>query len=603
MIRALFLLTFLLALVPSARAQQAPVRTPATFHVDTAGFYLNKAPFVLWSGEMHFQRIPRQYWRDRLLKAKAMGLNTVSTYVFWNAMEPSRGKWNFQDQNDLPAFLREAQAVGLYVLVRPGPYVCAEWDMGGLPAWLLRNPDIRLRSTDPRYLQPALNYLDKICQLVQPFQITRGGNVLMMQVENEFGSYGKDPDYLRALRNALRDFGIEIPLFTADGPGEEMLKNGGVAGCVVGLDPGASPAHFAIAHRIRPEVPAFCSEYYPGWLTHWGEKWARTDTTELLRDLEWLIKNRKSWNLYVFHGGTNFDFYAGANFGANYQPGVTSYDYDAPLREDGTYTAKYHAIRRLLAKYSQDSLPPLPALPFRVDLYPIPMHPFAGLLDTLPKPTEAADPQTMEQLGQNFGAVLYRHNLAPGPAATLAFTGLHDYGMVYLQDSLIGVIDRTKGQSRLDLPARAAASTLNILVEGMGRINYGHLLADAKGLVGSVKLDTALLKGWSHVPIPFDKTWRAGLLPTANPGSGPLLFRGTLAMATLGDTYLDLSDWEKGLVWVNGRLLGRYWNWGPQQRLYLPGAFLRKGNNEILILDWHRRKPATLTGKATLEGN
>jgi beta-galactosidase len=187
--------------------------------VDTAGFYLNKAPFVLWSGEMHFQRIPRQYWRDRLLKAKAMGLNTVSTYVFWNAMEPSRGKWNFQDQNDLPAFLREAQAVGLYVLVRPGPYVCAEWDMGGLPAWLLRNPDIRLRSTDPRYLQPALNYLDKICQLVQPFQITRGGNVLMMQVENEFGSYGKDPDYLRALRNALRDFGIEI-LHPAAGPGE-----------------------------------------------------------------------------------------------------------------------------------------------------------------------------------------------------------------------------------------------------------------------------------------------------------------------------------------------------------------------------------------------
>lgn len=575
------------------------------FRYDTSGFYLNGKPFQIWSGEMHFQRIPRLYWRDRLMKAKAMGLNTVATYVFWNALEPQHGKWNFQEQNDLRAFIQEAKGVGLYVILRPGPYACAEWDFGGLPAWLLAKPGIRVRSTDPAYLQPALNYINQIAEIIRPLQVSRGGNILMVQVENEFGSYGKDPAYLLALRDAWRANEIDVPLSTSDGASKDMLTNGSIPGCVVGLDPGVNANDFATAKKYRPDVPAFCAEYYPGWLTHWGEPWARGDSAETLRDLEWLIKNKKSWNLYVLHGGTNFGFYAGANMGKAYQPDITSYDYDAPVREDGTLTPRYFAIRKLLQKYCANPLPELPKNMVKVELHNIEVRPYSHWRNHLQTCIESDTLQTMEQLGQNFGLVLYRHTFQGARQGTLAAPGVHDYATVYLDGRYIGAFDRSQNQFELEIAladSLGQGHTLEILVEGMGRINYGRAMTDPKGMTKPLTLGGQAISGWQQCPVPLDGNYMDQLSPDDHHAGSPgQFFRGSFYLATLGDTYLDVSDWDKGYVWVNGHNLGRYWKRGPQQRLYCPAAFMRRGKNDIIVFDLHKIQAGTLRGVLSLE--
>lgn len=601
--RKLFLFVFLLSALCAKTQQPAS----GSFTYDTAGFYLNGQPFEFWGGEMHFQRIPRAYWHDRLLKAKAMGLNTVATYVFWNALEPNPGQWDFSSDNDLAAFIRTAQELGLYVFVRPGPYACAEWDFGGLPAWLLARPGAKVRCLDPDYMRAARIYIRKIAEIIAPLQITRGGNVIMVQVENEYGSYGNDQEYLRVLRDAWRAAGIDVPLSTADGATTYMLEAGSIPGCVVGLDPGANAGNFAQAKRSRPDVPAFCSEYYPGWLTHWGETWQRVDTVELLRDLEWLIQNHKSWNLYVLHGGTNWGFYAGANFSDTYQPDVTSYDYDAPIREDGSLTPKYYAIRRLLTRYRRDATP-LPKPPPPVPALAVPefkLTPLCSVFDQLPEPVIAAQPKPMEQLGQNFGFILYRTRLLGHHSGKLTVTDLHDYATVYLDGQYLGALDRTKKQQTIDLPKTdPPGSQLDILVEGMGRINYGQRLLDPKGITERVTLNGMTLMNWEMYSLPMNDTYLQNLKNAGQnswrtqPGQ---FFRGTFSLKQPADTYLDLSGWEKGVVWVNGHNLGRYWQIGPQQRLYLPASFLKKGENEVLVFDLHRTEPGTIRGVPSLD--
>ncbi len=301
-----------------------------TFGFQGTEFVLDGRPFQILAGELHFQRIPREYWKDRLLKARALGLNTIGTYVFWNALEPEPGQWDFSGRNDLAAFIAEAREAGLWVLVRPGPYTCAEWDFGGLPAWLLRAPDIKVRCSDPRFLAACGKYIEKIAGILRPLQVHEGGSVLMVQIENEYGSYGNDRGYLSALKDLWEKNGLRVPFSTADGAAPHMLEAGTIPGCAIGLDPAASREEFAEAEKLGRNVPVFCSELYPGWLTHWGEPWARTPAEDILKDLRWLLENRKSFSLYVLHGGTNFGFWAGANMGKAYQPDVTSYDYDAP---------------------------------------------------------------------------------------------------------------------------------------------------------------------------------------------------------------------------------------------------------------------------------
>jgi len=571
------------------------------FRLGEKDFLLNGKPLRLMAGEIHYQRIPREYWADRLMKVKAAGLNTVGTYVFWNALEPEPGQWDFTAGNDLAAFIRTAQRFGLWVIVRPGPYACAEWDFGGLPAWLLRTPDIKVRCGDPRYLEACESYISKLGEVLYDLQVHRGGPVIMVQVENEYGSYGNDREYMLALKAFWDKTGLELPLYTADGATPYMLEAGSLPGAAIGLDPGTNEKHFAEAERLERGVPVFCSELYPGWLTHWGEEWARVRTEDVLPDLRWLLDHGKSFSLYMFHGGTNFGFMAGANFGDKYQPDVTSYDYDAPLDEAGRPTPKYFAIRDLLARY-QPRGTVLPGLPQPLPAITIPAIEFdesASLFDNLPPAVRSPQPGPMESYGQNHGFILYRTRLVGHRGGKLTATDLHDYATVFVDGRYAGAMDRTKGETAtLDIPkAEPANETLDILVEGMGRINYGPRLIDRKGITDRVTLNAMTLMAWDVHPLPMDEEYvgrlRFARRPADRPGN---FFRGRFELAKTGDTYLDLSGWTKGVVWVNGHNLGRFWEIGPQKRLFCPAPFLKAGPNEIVVFDLHALAPAPVAG-------
>ncbi len=576
------------------------------FKLGRDDFLLDGKPFRIMAGEIHYQRIPREYWADRLMKVKAAGLNTVGTYVFWNALEPEPGQWDLSDGNDLGAFIRTAQRLGLWVIVRPGPYACAEWDFGGLPAWLLRTPDIKVRCSDPRYLAACESYVMKIAEVIRDLQVHRGGPVLMVQVENEYGSYGNDREYMLALKGFWEKAGIEVPLFTADGATPHMLEAGSLPGAAIGLDPGTNAKDFAEAARLERGVPVFCSELYPGWLTHWGEPWARVKTEEFLPGLRWLLDNGKSFSLYMFHGGTNFGFWAGANFSDKYQPDVTSYDYDAPLDEAGRPTPKFRAIQELLSRYQPPGrkFPDLPAPIRMISVPPVAFDESAALFDNLPPAVRGPQPGPMESYGQNHGFILYRTRLLGHRGGKLVVTDLHDYATVFADGRYVGTIDRTKGEATaLDLPrTQPANETLDILVEAMGRINYGPRLLDRKGITERVTLNNMTLMGWDVHPLPMDGDYLSLLRYARRPADRPgNFFRGRFDLGTVGDTYLDLSGWAKGVVWVNGHNLGRYWEIGPQKRLYCPATFLRSGANEIVVFDLHALKPAPVAGFPDLE--
>jgi beta-galactosidase len=597
--RLAFTAVFALALLPGLSGQVH------NFRLGEDDFLLDGKPFRIMAGEIHYQRIPREYWADRLLKVKAAGLNTVGTYVFWNALEPEPGQWDLSGGNDLAAFIRTAQRIGLWVIVRPGPYACAEWDFGGLPVWLLRTPDIKVRCSDPRYLAACESYILKIAGVIRDLQVHRGGPVLMVQVENEYGSYGNDREYMLALKGFWEKAGIELPLFTADGATPYMLEAGSLPGAAIGLDPGTSEKHYAEAARLQRGVPVFCSELYPGWLTHWGEDWARVKTEEVLADLGWLLDNGKSFSLYMFHGGTNFGFSAGANFSDRYEPDVTSYDYDAPLDEMGRPTPKYFAIRDLLARTLAKGmkLPEHPRPVPVVEIPPIAFDESASLFNNLPPAVRSAQPGPMESYGQDHGFILYRTKLLGHRGGKLTVTDLHDYGSVYVDGRFLGTIDRTKGESAIDIPkAEPSNESLDILVEGMGRINYGPRLLDRKGITERVTLNNMTLMAWDVHCLPMDEEYLSLLRFGGRPPDRPAnFFRGSFELSTKGDTYLDMSGWRKGVVWVNGHNLGRYWDRGPQKRLYCPAPFLKNGTNEVIVFDLHALRPAPVRGVTTLE--
>ncbi len=575
------------------------------FRLGKEDFLLNGKPFRIMAGEIHYQRIPREYWADRLLKIKAAGLNTVATYIFWNALEPEPGQWDFSGGNDLAAFIRTAERLGLWVIVRPGPYACAEWDFGGLPIWLLRTPDIKVRCSDPRYLAACESYILKIADVVRDLQVQRGGPVLMVQVENEYGSFGNDRDYMLALQGFWNKAGIEVPLYTADGATPYMLEAGSLPGAAIGLDPGTNEKDFAVAARLERGVPVFCSELYPGWLTHWGEAWARVKAEDVLADLRWLLDHGKSFSLYMFHGGTNFGFWAGANFSDKYEPDVTSYDYDAPLNEMGQPTAKYFAIRDLLLGTLPKGtrLPDLPRPIPTIEIPAITLDESASLFDNLPPPVPSPQPGPMESYGQDHGFILYRTKLLGHRGGKLTVTDVHDYASVYVDGKFLATIDRTKKETAVDIPkAEPANETLDILVEGMGRINFGPRLIDRKGITERVTLNSMTLMTWDVHGLPMREDDLRLLKFGGRPADRPAnFFRGRFELRETGDTYLDMSGWKKGVVWVNGHNLGRYWEIGPQKRLYCPAPFLKRGENEIVVFDMHVLRPAPVRGFTTLE--
>lgn len=562
-----------------------------TFVFSDKEFMLDGKPFQMISGEMHPARIPAEYWQHRIRMAKAMGCNTISAYIFWNYHEIEEGVFDFSTWNrDLARFVSIAQEEGLWVILRPGPYVCAEWDFGGMPTYLLKWPDIKVRCMDPRYMSAAERWIVALAKELKPMQITQGGPVLMLQIENEYGSYGNDRNYMKTLEKAWRNEGIDIPFFTGDGPTRYMLEAGSLSGCAVGLDSGYDQGCFDLAYEMNPGVPVFSSETYPGWLTHWGENWVRPDTTGLLNEVRFLMNTKKSFNFYVIHGGTNFGFTAGANSGGKgYEPDITSYDYDAPINEQGLPTPKYHALRKLLSSYLPEGKE-LPEMPDPVPSMEIPafqMEKFTTIWANLPEAVKSVQPVPFETLDQNQGFMLYKTVLIGHKSGKLKVTELHDYATVFLNGKFIGTLDRREGIHTIDLPVTDVANpVLEILVEGMGHINFGQEIIDRKGITDRVSLNGMTLMNWEIFKLPMNEAFIESLQaePTIQDKPG-IFFKGSFILDTTADTYLDLVQYKKGVVWVNGHCLGRYWEIGPQKRLYCPASWLIEGENEVVILD------------------
>ncbi|OFY65965.1 MAG: beta-galactosidase [Bacteroidetes bacterium RBG_13_43_22] len=604
MTKRIILFLFIL-IVPFISASAADKKPKHTFKFSETEFLLDGEPFQIISGEMHPARIPLEYWRHRIQMAKAMGCNTISIYVFWNYYEEEEGIFDFSTGNrNIGEFIRLVQEEDMWLIVRPGPYVCAEWDLGGIPSYLLKYPDIKLRTLDPRFMEAAERYMARFAEEIKPYLITRGGPILMIQIENEYGSFSNDHNYMSRLRDIWVENGIDIPTFTGDGPTIKMLEGGTLPGSAVGLDSGSSQADFDLAAKMNPGVPVFSSETYPGWLTHWGEEWARTDTTELINEVRFLMDNRKSFNFYVIHGGTNFGFTAGANSGRQgYEPDITSYDYDAPVNEQGRPTPKYMALRALIGSYlpKKEKLPtipdPVPAIQVEL-IFPVR---FTSVWDNLPEPVASEKPLSIEEFGQDHGFILYRKELKDGKDGLLTVKGIHDYATVFLNGEYLGVLDRREAIDTITIPVRNAENhILEILAEGMGRINYGPYIFDRKGITGNVALDGEELLDWQVYNLPMDRKFIYDLRSSGKTVNKPgVFFKGDFSLAYTGDTFFDVSNFRKGVVWVNGHNLGRYWDIGPQKRLYCPASYVRPGMNEILIFDLHMTWPKPVGGMTT----
>jgi len=585
----------------------AAQNTKHTFLITDSEFLIDNQPFQIISGEMHPARIPVEYWRNRIQLAKAMGCNTIAAYIFWNFHETEQGTYDFTTGNhNLKEFFRIVQEEGMWLIVRPGPYVCAEWEFGGIPPYLLRIPDIKIRCMDPRYMAAAEKYIYRLAEEITPFMITKGGPILMLQIENEYGSYGNDRAYMTRLRDVWRNAGVDIATYTADGATEYMLEAGSLPGSAVGLDPASSQADFDVAQKMNPGVVAFSSETYPGWLTHWGEQWARPDTTQLLKDVRFLMDNRKSFNLYVIHGGTNFGFTAGANSGGKgYEPDVTSYDYDAPITESGQITPKYLALRKLIGSYlpKGKKLPPIPEQVPMMEIPAIGLQAFASVWDKLPQPVESVQPKPMEAYNQDYGFILYKTELIGHKSGKLVVTDVHDFATVFLNGNYVGYLDRREGINSIDLPASNVKNpVLEILVEGMGRLNFAQYMIDRKGITDRVTLNGMTLMNWKVYNLPLDRKYMYDLRSSGKTLTKPgIFFHGTFFINKGGDVYFDMTNYTKGVLWVNGHNLGRYWNIGPQKRLYCPSSWLFEGPNEIMVLDLFLKEPKPVVGMKTLE--
>ncbi|HJR10719.1 MAG TPA: beta-galactosidase [Rhodanobacteraceae bacterium] len=591
-----------------ARVNLVPDGRLHRFRLAARQFMLDDAPFTIRSGEMHPIRIPREYWRQRIRMAKAMGLNTISLYVMWNSLESEPGVFDLTaGRRDFARFIRLCAEDGMWVYFRPGPYICGEWDFGGLPPYLLRHPHIRVRDKDdPDYMAAVRRYIATLAPVVQPLMAANGGPILMLQIENEYASFGNDLGYLEELRALWIQHGIDGPFSISDGLDQVRKAHTYLPDAALGLD---GDTDFAAAQDIAGELPVWMGEGYPGWLTHWGDKaFARGDFAATLRKL---LTGNRSFNMYVVHGGTNFGFGAGANAHDDYshfQPVITSYDYGAPIDERGAATPDYFTFRAMLAEHATRPIPDVPPPPPTVSFAPFTPAPFASLWDNLPQAKRADRPQGNELLfGQDHGMVLYRRRIRGG--RTLAIDDVRDYALVFKGGRFVDYVSRVEHPSLHSNPAIALpgndskAEMLDILVDSFGHVGYGHAMIDRKGITGDVRLDDKVLQDWDVFSLPLDDAWLAALKPlrhkTARPG---LFFKAALRLGQSGDCYLDMTGWSKGYLWVNGHLLGRYWHIGPQRRLFCPGVWLREGDNDVLVLDLHRTDAASIGSALPLAG-
>ncbi len=637
-ITLLSLMAALLVATPSF-AQKAK----GTFEAGNGTFLLNGKPFVVKAAEIHYPRIPKPYWEHRIKMCKALGMNTVCIYIFWNIHEQREGEFDFTGNNDVAEFCRLAQKNGMYVIVRPGPYVCAEWEMGGLPWWLLKKKDIRLRERDPYFMERVKIFEQKVGEQLAGLTIQNGGPIIMVQVENEYGSYGEDKPYVSEIRDCLRGiYGKELALFQCDWS-SNFEKNGlDDLTWTMNFGTGANiNDQFRRLGELRPNAPKMCSEFWSGWFDKWGARHETRPAKDMVDGMDEMLSKGISFSLYMTHGGTSFGHWAGAN-SPGFAPDVTSYDYDAPINEYGHATPKFWELRKMMEKYNDGKA--LPAVP--KDVAPIITVPkfelkeFSSIFNgedsqfKLPIRKEGGL-MTFEEMDMGWGSMLYTTTMPEIPAQSVITADFHDFAQVFINGKYIGKIDRVKNEKSLTLPPVKKGDELEILVEAMGRINFGRAIKDFKGIVGEVAI-TAEVEGiettwkpqnWVKFGLPdsYEKAadafvhnndytkaenegQRLGKKPQWNVDGLDLVskrgyYRGYFNLTKVGDTFLNFETWGKGQVWVNGHALGRIWSIGPQQTLYVPGCWLKKGKNEIIVLDVVGPKEAVVWGQAEPELN
>ncbi len=587
------------------------------FTVGKGTFLLNGKPFVVKAAEVHYPRIPRQYWEQRIKMCKALGMNTLCLYVFWNIHEQKEGQFDFTGNNDVAAFCRLAQKNGMYVIVRPGPYVCAEWEMGGLPWWLLKKKDIRLREQDPYFMERVSKFEHEVGKQLAPLTIQNGGPIIMVQVENEYGSYGEDKPYIRAIRDIVKDSGFDkVALFQCDW--SSNFEKNGLDDLVwtMNFGTGANIDHeFRRLGQLRPDAPKMCSEFWSGWFDKWGARHETRPSKAMVEGIDEMLSKGISFSLYMTHGGTSFGHWAGAN-SPGFAPDVTSYDYDAPINEYGQPTEKFWELRKTMQKYSYKKLPSVPKT------YPVISVPEFQLTEFAPiwnginyifKDDSRSNLMTFEEMDMGWGSAVYLKKMPEIPTQSTLTLEAHDYAQVFLNGKKIGTIDRVKNEKSITLPATKKGDELIVLVEAMGRINFGRAIKDFKGLVGDAVVKAIIdgnevsynLKRWTTAIIPDDyaTTKKAFTIKgdnrLTNLGKAGY-YRGYFNINKVGDTFLNFERWGKGQVFVNGHAMGRFWSIGPQQTLYVPGCWLKKGKNEVIVLDvvgpketvvWGQNKP------------
>ena len=587
----------------------APKAESGTFEAGKGSFLLNGEPFVVKAAELHYPRIPRAYWEHRIKQCKALGMNTICLYVFWNFHEEKPGEFDFTGQKDLAEFCRLCQKNDMYVILRPGPYVCAEWEMGGLPWWLLKKKDIRLREDDPYFLERVAIFEKEVANQVAGLTIQKGGPIIMVKEENEYGSYGESKEYVAKIRDIVRGNFGDVTLFQCDWASNFQLNALDDLVWTMNFGTGANiDEQFAPLKKVRPDSPLMCSEFWSGWFDKWGANHETRAADDMIAGIDEMLSKGISFSLYMTHGGTNWGHWAGAN-SPGFAPDVTSYDYDAPISESGKITPKYEKLRETLAKYMDGKKQA--KVPDDIPTISVPAFGFtevAPLFANLPEPKSDDTIRTMEEYDQGFGSILYRTTLPKiDRSATLTVTEAHDYAQIFIDGKYIGKLDRRNGEKQLDIPACAEGAQLDILVEAMGRINFGRAIKDFKGITEKVELKnggrTTELKGWKVYNLEDRYEWYKGLkfepLKSVKDAQGqrvPGCYRATFHVEKPGDTFLNFETWGKGLVYVNGYGIGRIWEIGPQQTLYVPGCWLKEGENEILVFDIVGPKEARTEG-------
>ena len=574
------------------------------FTVGDKSFLLNGEPFVVKAAEIHYPRIPQPYWEHRIKMCKALGMNTVCIYVFWNIYEQREGQFDFTGNNDVAAFCRLAQKNGMYVIVRPGPYVCAEWEMGGLPWWLLKKKDIRLREQDPYFMERVKIFEQKVGEQLAPLTIQNGGPIIMVQVENEYGSYGENKPYVSEIRDCLQGiYGQELALFQCDWASN--FEKNGLDDLVWTMNFGTGAnidQQFRRLGELRPDAPKMCSEFWSGWFDKWGAQHETRPAKDMVDGMDEMLSKGISFSLYMTHGGTSFGHWAGAN-SPGFAPDVTSYDYDAPINEQGLPTSKYWELRTMMQKYAEGRLPAVPKAPMPIVSVPqFRLEKVMDLCGLVTKRVENRDVLTMEDMDCGWGMIQYTTTLPDIPRkSVLTLNDCHDYAQIWVNHQFVGSIDRVKNEKSLMLPPVKKGDVLNILVEAMGRINFGRAIKDFKGITSDVQLQTEqdghemtyTLKHWVIRTMADDyeaiKTAMASNRKEVKDNEAIVsdggYFKGEFTLKKVGDTFLNFEAFGKGQVWVNGHAMGRIWHIGPQQTLYVPGCWLKKGKNEVIVLD------------------